>query len=249
MDTNPTSREQKDGIARFMNDRAALYGLLARAFRSEVDEAFWHDLRTMRYPQGSDDPAINDAFRQIYRYVRHAREDALDELSVDFARAFLGSGVLNPNAAFPYESVYTSTHALLMQDARDEVLALYRSQGIDKDPAWTDPEDHIALELAFMQALCERTAQAVEDADDPRAFELVKTQYGFLTNHLLRWAPRFFIDVARYATTGLYHGFAALAATHLDNDRALLEDIAQASGINLDVPTAAEPEPQGERHA
>lgn len=249
MDTSPTACGQEDGIARLMNDRAALYGLLARVFRSEVDEAFWHELRTMRYPQGSDDPAINDAFRQIYRYVRHAREDALDELSVDFARTFLGSGVLNPNAAFPYESVYTSTHALLMQEARDEVLALYRAQGIDKDPAWTDPEDHIALELAFMQALCERTARAVEATDDARAFELVKTQYGFLTEHLLRWAPRFLIDVPRYATTGLYRGFAALATAHLENDRALLEDIAQASDIDLDAPATAESEPQGEHHA
>jgi TorA maturation chaperone TorD len=163
----------------------------------------------------------------------------------------LGSGVLNPNAAFPYESVYTSTHALLMQEARDEVLALYRSQGIDKDPSWTDPEDHISLELTFMQVLCERCAEAVEIKDDKRARALIRTQYGFLTNHLLSWVPRFCIDVPRYAVSGLYHGFADLTSAFLEDDKALLEDIAKASGIELEQsePTPISTDSKEETHA
>lgn len=233
-------------VADVMRSRAALYGLLARVFRREVDVAFWEELRAMRYPQNDPNPAVNEAFRQVYRYVRHAREDSLDELAIDFARTFLGSGVLNPNAAFPYESVYTSTHALLMQEARDEVLALYRSQGVDKDPTWTDPEDHIALELAFMQVLCERCAEAIEAADDEAARALVCTQHGFLTAHLLEWVPRFCIDVPRYATTDFYRGFSNLTAAFLADDKTLLEDIAEASGIEL---ATANAQPKEEPHA
>ncbi len=219
------------GLASVMEGRASLYALLARAFHKEVDETFLGELRAMGYPQNSADPAVNEAFKLLYGFMRHAREDVLDQLAADYARTFLGSGVLNGNAAFPYESVYTSTHALLMQEARDEVLAIYRSQGVDKDPSWTDPEDHISLELEFMKVLCERTARAIEECDDERARALVKTQLSFLTAHLMPWVPRFLADVSRFAGTDFYVAFARLADAFLADDLELLEDVARSSGI------------------
>ena len=39
----------------------------------------------------------------------------------------------------------------MMQDARDEVLVLYRAFGLDKQESWKEGEDHIALELEFEQ--------------------------------------------------------------------------------------------------
>lgn len=233
----PTAAPQ-DPVAALMEARAAVYGLLARVFIREVDEAFLAELRAMRYPQGSDNPAVNEAFREVYRFMRHAREDVLDVLAVDYSRTFLGSGVLNGNAAFPYESVYTSEHALVMQEARDEVLAIFRAHGMDKAAGWTDPEDHIALELEFMRTLALRTRDALAAGDEQAARTLVADQHGFLTAHLLNWAPRFLHDVPRFASTGFYRAFAALADAHLADDRALLEDIAQASGIELDGPAA-----------
>lgn len=231
--TTVAGQTQTTGIVEIMEGRAALYELLARAYQSEVDETFLGELRTMRYPQNSDNPKINDAFKRIYRVIRHARENLLDVLSVDYARTFLGSGVLNPNAAFPYESVYTSKHALVMQEARDEVLAIYRSQGITKDESWKDPEDHIALQLQFQSTLCRRIAEAVAAGDDNRARELVRTQYGFLVHHMLDWIPNFCIDVPRYAKNDFYCAFAQLTVEFLNQERDLLEDIAAASGIDL----------------
>lgn len=225
--------EQSDLIG-IMEGRAAMYDLLARVYQKEVDQDFLQELRAMRYPQNSENPAINDAFKRIYKVIRHAREDILDVLSVDYARTFLGSGVLNPNAAFPYESVYTSKHALTMQEARDEVLAVYRSQGITKDESWKDPEDHIALQLQFQGVMCRRTKDAIVACDDERARELVRTQYGFLVHHMLNWIPNFCTDVPRYAKNDFYHAFAQLTVEFLGEERSLLEDIAQASSINLE---------------
>ena len=237
--TESVATDQSAQIAALMRDRAAMYAFLGRIFKREVDEEMLGQLRAMRYPQGSDDPRVNEAFRRMYQFMRRAREDVLDVLAVDYARTFLGSGILNGNAAFPYESVYTSEKALVMQEARDEVLAIYRANGMDKDPAWTDPEDHLALELEFMGVLCERTADALETetSDDAHAADpvaLVATQYGFLVLHLLRWVPRFCVDVPRYCTSDLYAAAAQLLEAYLQDDQALLEDIAQASGIDLE---------------
>ena len=235
--TTETTARAEEATEASMTDliasRATMYDLLARVFHKEVDAAFLDTLNTMRYPQGLDNPTINEAFRRVYAFVRHAREDTLDVLSMDYSRIFLGSGVLNGNAAYPYESVYTSTHGLIMQDARDEVLAIYRSQCVDKDEAWKDPEDHIALELEFMAVLSRRCAEALAGEDDNAARALVQTQYRFLADHLLRWAPNFLGDVPKYASVDFYPAFSALTRAWLDDERALLEDIAEASGIDL----------------
>lgn len=233
-----TSSSYSD-VAALMQSRATMYGLLGRMFEREVNEVFLGQLRTMHYPQNSENALFNEAFRRLYGFLRHAREDVLDVLAIDYARAFLGSGVLNGNAAFPYESVYTSEHALLMQEARDEVLAIYRANGMQIHKDWNDPEDHIALELEFMRLMCSRTSKALEEDSPAGTTEaLIAVQYSFLVLHLLRWAERFCADVRRFAETDFYHAAAQLMETFLVDDRALLEDIAQAS--NIDLGTALE---------
>ena len=52
--TAPFTPEQEGiDIADLMRGRASLYGLLSRAFRAEVDEDFFDELRAMHYPQNS----------------------------------------------------------------------------------------------------------------------------------------------------------------------------------------------------
>lgn len=224
-------------LSQIMQARTAMYGLLSRVFIKEVDEQFLEELKHMTYPQNSDNQQINEAFKEIYSYMRHLREDSLDQLSIDYNRTFIGSGILNGNAAFPYESVYTSEKALVMQEARDEVLALYKSEGITKRSEWTDPEDHISLELEFMQTLAQRTFDALiadDPAADDRARALIVTQYHFLTDHLLRWISRFLLDVTRFCETSFYAGFAKLTKAYLTDDKLLLEDIIEASAISLE---------------
>ena len=235
MTENTQTEGTNTDIAQLMRSRATIYGLLGRIFEREANADFLAQLRDMHYPQNSENPAFNDAFKRLYAFMRHAREDVLSVLAVDFARAFLGSGVLHGDAAFPYESVYTSEHNLLMQDARDQVLATYHANGMDAPTEWRDPEDHLALELEFMRILCERTAEAVEGSGDYDAATLIGTQYSFLVLHLLNWAPRFCIDAQRFCTSDFYRASAALLDAHLCDERALLEDIAEASGIDLNA--------------
>ena len=45
---------------------------------------------------------------------------------------FLGAGIAEGLVAFPFESVYTSKDRLVMQDAYEQVLRIYRSNGVEK---------------------------------------------------------------------------------------------------------------------
>lgn len=214
-----------DDLAALCEERSATYGLLARLYRSEVDQPLLDELMDTNYPVDAGNDLMDAGYYGIAKYLSNAWVDPLTKLSVDFTRAFLGSGIDTYSAAYPFESVYTSEKRLLMQDARDEVLAIYRSCGLEKSESWTVGEDHIAVELEFMRVLAARTAEALRVADDDRAFSLVNTQHNFMDGHLVSWVPVFANDVRRFADTLFYRSVADLTEGFLEEDALLLASL------------------------
>ena len=185
----------------FMTRRARTYGLLARIFRVEVDGKFLEELRHLKFPTSTGNEHVDYGYRTMYNYLKGTWEDTLLDLARDYARTFIGHGNNCRSAAYPFESVHTSEKRLLMQDARDEVLAIYRANLLKKGQEWNDCEDHIALELEFMQVMSERTAQALRDGKEDEAVEMLKTQRAFVGQHLANWVPMFVSDIKHFAQT------------------------------------------------
>lgn len=150
--TAPEAIADYEEIARAMESRAATYGLLARLYRREVDAPLLDELKTVHFPLNTGNSQVDSGYRLMVGYLSKTWENTLTELAADYLRTFLGHGIDGHSAAYPYESVYTSERRLLMQDARTEILALFRANGLEKDPSFKDAEDHIALELEFMAA-------------------------------------------------------------------------------------------------
>ena len=169
----PATEEATDlaALAELTAQRSAVYRLLARLYRVEVDEEFLAELKTMRFPAATGNTAVDTGYRTIATYLSGADAHAITDLAVDYVRAFIGHGIDAYSAAYPFESVYTSPKRLMMQEARDEVLAVYRSEGLDKLPTWKEAEDHIALELEFMAALGDRIVAAAEAEGLPYQIE------------------------------------------------------------------------------
>lgn len=163
---------------------------------------------------------------QISEYLAGAGDDVLTELAVDYVRSFIGAGVDGHSAAYPFESVYTDEKRLLMRDARDEVLALYLSEGLGRGESWKVGEDHIALELEFMGTLAGRAADAAAEGDAQEAGRLMTVQRAFMDDHLGAWAPMFTAEVRRFARTGLYKGLSLVTEGVLEADSELLSEVA-----------------------
>lgn len=212
-------------LAQLARRRGETYGLLSRLYRVEADEALLAELRAMRFPAATGSDAMDRGHRLISAYLGRPADGMALELAVDYTRTFIGAGVDGHAAAYPFESVYTSKDRLLRQDARDEVLALYRSEGLNKSGSWKDEEDHVAVELEFEAVLCDRAAEALGTGDEDRAVELFKTQRGFLEGHLLNWVPALTADMRRFAKTDLYCGLAELTDGFLATDRAFLSEL------------------------
>ena len=208
-----------------MTRRARTYGLLARIFRVEVDGKFLEELRHLKFPTSTGNEHVDYGYRIMYNYLKGTWEDTLLDLARDYARTFIGHGNNGRSAAYPFESVHTSEKRLLMQDARDEVLAIYRANLLKKGEEWNDCEDHIALELEFMQVMSERTAKALKEGKEDEAVEMLKTQRAFVGQHLANWVPMFVSDIKYFSQTDLYIGAGELLLGFVQTEVEALDDL------------------------
>ncbi len=212
-------------FAQVNRGRASAYALLSRAFASEVDQQLLDQMHAMRFPARTGNTKTDEGNRLMAGYLSNVWGGTLQELAVDYVHCFIGSGDDGFSAAYPYESVYTSPRRLRMQEARDEVLAIYRSQGYQKAEGWKEAEDHVAAELEFMASMATRTAEAC-DADDADEVErLLRCQQGFLVEHLYAWTGMLTADMRMYARTDFYRGLAGMLDGMVETDRELLLDV------------------------
>ena len=231
--TNEGCHELADALV----DQGRSYGLLSSLFAREVTDELLAQLRAAKYPASTGNDRLDRGYCELCRYLNGSWERTRGELAVDYFRTFIGNTQDVEQVAFPYESVYTSPDHLLMQDARDEVLAAYRAVNVmvSEDANTTnDPEDHVAFELAFLGLLGNRAADVLCAGDEDGAVALLEAKRDFLRSHLLNWVPTFADDVARIAQTGFYRALADLLVGTLETDAALLDELLGVSAADAD---------------
>ena len=222
--TQTLSDEGAKALADACENRQHVYGFLSRLFEREVDEQLVGECGE-GWSIAFDDQALNAAFEKVRADLAACDAPGIEDAAVDFDRVFFGMGPLAAEKAFPYESVYTSERGLMMQDAYSSVVVEYRNAGFAKNPAFTEPEDHIAVELAYMALLCGRAAEALESGDASAAEAELRSQQAFLKAHLLPWVGRFAADVKNAAQLALYADVAECAEAFLAADAAWLGEV------------------------
>lgn len=213
-------------LIELMESRANVYKVLSRSYLKEIDGAFAQEFaEAFNFESGNAELVRSlDVAKEALAGVDEA---ALELLAVDFDRVFFGMGPLIARHAFPYESVYTSDRGIMMQDAYAQVLHVYRQQHLAKDKSFTEPEDHIAVELAFMATLSDRTATFLREGLEEAAEETVRQQIAFAQNHLLNWIDRFCTDLAAAAPGTFYEAIATFTKLFVQEDVALLGEIVE----------------------
>lgn len=229
MTNENTSAQEKsaageDEIITLMENRARTYGLLSRLYLKEVDKECLDELQGMRFPTATGNAKVDEGYHQMYDYLRGAWDDSITELAIDFVRTFIGHGVNGYSAAYPYESVYTSERRLMMQEARAEVLQTFRENNL-KRGRWNEGEDHVALELEFMQRMALRTVEDLKAGKEDDAIEKLRTQHTFVQDHLLNWLPMLTSDMRMYARTLFYQGLAQLTMGWVEEDADVLAEL------------------------
>ena len=186
-------------LKELMQQRAFAYQFLSRAYLAAPDSAFIDVLL--------DTPETKEMLPEFEAEAHDADREVLrKDLAADYNQLFLG---MSPHPVAPYESVYTSDEGLLMQEARDEMVALYNQYGLSVDKAFDLPEDHLGLEFELAAHLATRSLEALEAHNDEEAQQLAADLDEFVREHL-SWVDAFSADVQKHAHTAFYYNLADL---------------------------------------
>ncbi|MDR0453966.1 MAG: molecular chaperone TorD family protein [Deferribacteraceae bacterium] len=210
--------------------REVVYNLLQRTFINSPDEEYYTMLEAlvpdlMQMAEGADDKDMIRGLAGMNAFLQERAlhdDSARAEYDLDTLRFY--TRILCLTDSVPtVESYYTSPEKLTMQDARDEVLALYAEYGMKKSNTHNEQEDFISVELYFMSYLANLTALAIAENDINRAEELVRVQRDFITDHLDRWAEQFTARLGAYKEAGrLHYPVARFMLGFLRSDKAFL---------------------------
>ena len=212
-------------VRSILEARISTYQMLSRLYLREVDEEYLAVLKKMRCPINTGNANVDQGYRLFHSYLSGTWERTIDDLARDYLATFIGANTTGHSAAYPNESVHTSPDRLVMQDARDEVLALYKAAGLKSDESWTAGEDHIALELEYMAHMAKRALEASDAGNDAHCALLLMKQHHFLEDHLCAWVPLLADDMLKFAKTDFYRALAYLTRGFVEEDRAFLEEV------------------------
>ena len=197
--------------------RALVLSLLGRLFYAApeadwlqglADEGVFDDI-----PFGAQRPEVAAGLAQLQQWTQHNRggqlAQHLDILTSDYNRLFVGPGKI---IAPPWESVQVDDERQLFQEETLAVRNWYRRFGLQAERLYTEPDDHVGLELAFLAHLAQLALAAQAAGDHARLSELLAAERAFLTEHALRWIPAWANRVVEQARTCLYRGLAQVTA-------------------------------------
>ena len=206
-------KDINDNVA-LLRDRMLTYQLLSSLYYVEANVDFLNQLlHSASLPTGKLADYVCGLSAQNL-------EEARVDIAADYARLFLG---MSASPVSPYESVFTSPEHLLMQDSRDEVLAMYRGEGFSYSSEDNLPEDHIGTEMEFMAALCQKEIDALEGGDIEEASRVAAVQKAFVSDHLAVWLPQFCDQVESRAKTLFYGGVAEITRDMLEAEKEFLQ--------------------------
>ena len=203
----------------FISNRESMYRLLGHLYKFEIDRALLDHMAGMRFPVECEDEDLAAGYRMMEEYLRQPGANPLADLAADYKKIFTGMGISKTEAAFPYESIYTSPVA------RAHLQSIFKAKGLENSNAQNLPEDHISIELEFMAYLCTEMQECLAAENLPWVSASTAEQKEFLVRHLLNWVPAFCAEVQKCAGTQFYKAVAKITSGFLRMEKAIVEDL------------------------
>ena len=220
---------QPDDLPKIIQKRQLIYAFLKRIYEKEIPKEFLAEMPEKIKPlltivELLPSVEAGRLVKELIQFTDTIPSQDLDELetrlAADFARLFLSINKVPPH---PSESTYRE--GTMMLHSRDEALETYWSFGIDKKKEFTEPEDHIALELNFLMYLCEKAGEALKNGDAKEAKTYIQGQKDFLEMHLVKWVPKLVKDILDTAQTPFYKAIAVLTKEYIEMDLSATKDL------------------------
>ncbi len=207
---------------RWAEARGNMYRFLSAAFLEPPSEALIAPLLANGFVEGLKDVFGTAAVDELRQFARGFQRDhaSLDQEFQDLFMVPLGRYVT------PYEAVYrdereigdTRVQGLLMGPSTLAVKQLYREAGVAISEDFKDLPDHVGLELACMEFLCEAEARAWDQEDLGEACRVRDLQRRLVHDHLIQWVPALCERIHERAAGPFYRGIARLTEVYLTQE-------------------------------
>jgi TorA-specific chaperone len=112
-----------------------------------------------------------------------------------------------------------------MQEQRDEVLEFYAEFQLVVTSEFKEPEDHIAVELAFLQKLSKLIYVSLKEDNRDEAVRILKAQCKFMEQHLLRWVHILGKDLLSADADGFYAALAHMTMGFVKVDYSYISEM------------------------
>jgi len=196
-------------------ERVFAYSLLSRFFIDEPNKEFIallinnNLLATFPCPKSKGAQVIDFSLKD---------PQVLEPAFIDSLKGSYNNLLLGPSKkmAAPYESVYRNPKKLVFQEETMAVRQFYQKYGVLPEKFQQEPDDHIALELKFMQILAEKSYEAFKKNQFNKAKKLLLDQEKFLQEHLTKWVFDFVVQVRQNTDSDFFQGAALLLSEYLE---------------------------------
>ncbi|EFO30424.1 cytoplasmic chaperone TorD [Roseibium sp. TrichSKD4] len=203
------STSVEPAIAPEDSDRALLYGFVGRLLQAAPDAA---DLTVLS--KISSDPEdtspIGNALRSL---TALAEEVTSEDVLREYHDLFIGVG---RGELVPFGSYYLT--GFLNEKPLADLRVSMSNLGIERAEGVNEPEDHIAALLQMMEGLIQG------DFGHEVPLSLCE-QRSFFNDHLAKWAPHFFKDLAAQDTSRFYAAVGVLGQAVIDVETEAFEMI------------------------
>jgi len=225
---------QSDELSQIIRKRHIIYAFLKRVYEKELPKEVLAEMPEKMKPllaiaEVFPNAETRKVVKELVQFTDTIPSQDLDglqtRLAADYARLFLSINKVPPH---PSESIYRE--GAIMQHSRDEVLKTYWSFGVDKKKEFTEPEDHIAVELSFLMYLCEKAIEALKNGDAKEARRYIQGQKDFLERHVIKWVPKLVKDILNTGQTPFYKAIAILTREYVEMDLSATEDLLKQMG-------------------
>lgn len=151
------------------------------------------------------------------RLSRSGEAAACEAVQAEYVKLFLGPG---EPAAPPWESLYRPGERVLFGPPALQVREIMAEAGVEMARKYSQPEDHLGIELIFLALLAARDSQ--DSGGDWRGS--ANLQAKFLTEHPGAWVDSLRQDAVAHSTTGFYAAIITLIQGVLLWDQELLAE-------------------------
>ena len=204
-------KEETNCIVEENEFRKGMYLLLSRIYGWEPDRKLLEDISEALTSATVEKNQVITGWEDLRVYFKPLSFDqnGLDQLCAEFAELFLGIG---KKSVYPYESVYTEKHFLVMGASTIEVRKFYKRNGYVKTIAFKEPDDHLSVEFEFMALLCHKMNQSLMINNFQDAVIIWSEQKDFFNQHIAKWVIDFCIEIIKNGRkNSFYAAFASIA--------------------------------------